>query len=87
MGISLKLPRPDSTFACLSQAHEKFGLNAEVPWLSGGALCFIWKENEHYVNDVLLECQGFRDNFESIWSNLRQNHRIFVDKQAQMCSH
>ena len=50
-----------------------FGLNGGVPWLNTeGALCFICKENIENVNRFLLECREFRNNFDSIWLNLRQ---------------
>ena len=51
-----------------------FGLNAGIPWLSDteGALCFIRKESEDNVGHFFLECRAFTDNFESIWSNLKQ---------------
>ena len=50
------------------------GLNGGVPWLSNteDALCFICKENVENVNHFLLECREFRNNFDSIWLNLRQ---------------
>ena len=40
-----------------------FGLNGGVPWLTNtdGELC-------HFLSD----CSSFRDNFESLWSNLSQ---------------
>ena len=37
-----------------------------------GDLCFICKTREDNVGHFLLECRAFRDDFESIWSNLRQ---------------
>ena len=51
-----------------------FGLNGGVPWLlnTEGALCFICKENVENVNHFLSECREFRNNFDSIWLNLRQ---------------
>ena len=51
-----------------------FGLNGGVTWLSNtdDALCFICKENVENVNHFLLECREFRNNFDSIWLNLRQ---------------
>ena len=51
-----------------------FGLNVGVPWLSGteGALCFICQESVDNVSHFLLECRAFRDNFKSVWSNLKQ---------------
>ena len=35
-------------------------------------ICFICKENVENVNHFLLECREFRNNFDSIWLNLRQ---------------
>ena len=51
-----------------------FGLNAGVPWLLGtpGALCFICKVGLDDVNHFLWECKAFRENFQSVWSNLFQ---------------
>ena len=45
-----------------------------VPWLSNteDALCFICKKNVENVNHFLLECREYRNNFDSIWLNLRQ---------------
>ena len=45
-----------------------------MPWLHGipGALCFICKESLDYVNHFLWECKAFRENFQSLWSNLFQ---------------
>ena len=53
---------------------ENFGLNACVPWLRGtpGALCFICKEGLDDVNHFVWECKAFRENFQSVWSNLFQ---------------
>ena len=50
-------------------------LNAGVPWVSNNdsAFCFIYREREDNVGHFLLESEAFRDNFESIWSNLRKN--------------
>ena len=55
----------DSFPELVSQLHVPsgtFDLNARVLWLSDteGTLYF------------LLECRAFRDDFESLWSNFRQ---------------
>ena len=51
-----------------------FGFNGGVPWLSHtqGALCFICKENVKNVSHFLHNCTEFRQNFDSIWLNLKQ---------------
>ena len=51
-----------------------FGINTGVPWLfdTEDALCFMCKESEDNVGHFLLEFQALGDNFESIWSNLKQ---------------
>ena len=51
-----------------------FGISGGVPWLSHtqGALCFICKENVENVSHFLHDCTEFRQNFDSIWLNLKQ---------------
>ena len=51
-----------------------FGFSGGVPWLSHtqGALCFICKENVENVSHFLHDCKEFRQNFDSIWLNLKQ---------------
>ena len=51
-----------------------FGFNEGLPWLSHtqGALCFICKENVENVSHFLHDCTEFRQNFDSIWLNLKQ---------------
>ena len=51
-----------------------FGFNGGVPWLSRmqGAFCFICKENVENVSHFLHDCKEFRQNFDSIWLNLKQ---------------
>ena len=51
-----------------------FGFSGGVPWLSHtqGALCFICKENAENVSHFLHDCTEFRQNFDSIWLNLKQ---------------
>ena len=51
-----------------------FGLNASVSWLCGtpSTLCCNCKEGLDDVNHFLWECKAFRENFQSVWSNLFQ---------------
>ena len=51
-----------------------FGLNGGVPWLTNtdGELCLFCKDSAEDVSHFLLDCPNFRDNFESLWSNLSQ---------------
>ena len=45
-----------------------------VPWLTNidGELCLLCKESVEDVSHFLLDCPNFRDNRESLWSNLSQ---------------
>ena len=49
-----------------------FGFSAELPWTSKAddALCFICKESNDNLYHFLLDCPYFRNNFDSLWSNL-----------------
>ena len=51
---------------------SNFGLNASVPRLKDteGALCFICKEDIENTDHFLLDCQQFKENFNSIWRKL-----------------
>ena len=51
-----------------------FGLNGSVPWLTNtvGELCLFCKNSVEVVSHFLSDCSSFRDNFESLWSNLSQ---------------
>ena len=51
-----------------------FGSNGSVPWLTNtdGKLCLRCKESIEVVSHFLLDCHNFRDNCESLWSNLSQ---------------
>ena len=51
-----------------------FGINGGVPWLTytDGELCLLCKESVEDVSHFLLDCPNFRDNRESLWSNLNQ---------------
>ena len=49
-----------------------FGFSAELPWASkaDAALCFICKESNENLSHFPFDCPYFRDNFDSLWSNL-----------------
>ena len=51
-----------------------FGLNGGVPWLTNtdGELCLFCENSVEDVSHFLSDCSSFRDNFESLWSNLSQ---------------
>ena len=51
-----------------------FGLNGGVPWLTNTdcGLYLLCKESVEDVSHFLLDCPNFRDNHESLWSNLSQ---------------
>ena len=40
--------------------------------INGGVLCLLCKESVEDVSHFLLDCPNFRDNRESLWSNLNQ---------------
>ena len=48
-------------------------LNGGIPWLfkAEGSLCFISKENTETIYHHFIECPHFRDNYSSLWSNLK----------------
>ena len=48
-------------------------LNGGIPWLfkTESSLCFICKENTKTVFHHFIECLPFRDNYNSLWSNLK----------------
>ena len=50
------------------------GLNGGVPRLTNtdGELCLFCKNSVEDVSYFLSDCSSFRDNFESLWSNLSQ---------------
>ena len=52
---------------------SNFGLNGCIPWLqnTGGAICFICKEEIESVTHFLLDCSCFRNNFDSLWNKLK----------------
>ena len=51
----------------------QFGPNGGVPWLSDtdGALCFICKSETEDFNHFAVNCPHFREEFQSLWSNLK----------------
>ena len=53
---------------------ENVGLNGGVPWLTNtdGELCLFCKNSVEDVSHFFSDCSSFRDNFESLWSNLSQ---------------
>ena len=51
----------------------QLGLNDRVSWLSStdGALCFICKSETEDFNHFAFNCPNFREEFESLCSNLK----------------
>ena len=49
------------------------GLNGSLPWLrnTDGAICFISKEDIEVWTHLFLDCFYFRNNFESLWNELK----------------
>ena len=47
---------------------------------SDGAFCFVWKQDVESVAHFLLDCSYFKQNFLSLWRNLRL--KITVSNQA-----
>ena len=47
--------------------------NGGIPWLfkTEGSLCFICEENTETVYHHFIECPRFRNNYNSLWSNLK----------------
>ena len=54
-----------------------FGLNGGIPWLTNteGATLFVYKQGVKTVNQFLLECLGFKENFDSLWDKLKTKAR------------
>ena len=50
-----------------------FGLNGSVPWVKDtkGVLRFICKEDVENTYHFFLDCPQFKENFYSVWCNLR----------------
>ena len=73
----LVLSRPllgfDQSSSYSSQTHGDLCLNSGIPWLfkTEGSLCFICKEDTETVYHHFIECLPFRDNYNSLWSNLK----------------
>ena len=72
----------------VSRLHVQFrlmgqlGLSGGIPWLrySDGALCFVCKQDVESVTHFLLDCSYFKQNFLSLWRNLKI--KITVSNQA-----
>ena len=78
----------DQIFPRLSRLHVQvrlmgqFGLSGSIPWLrdSDGAFCFVCKQDVESVTHFLLGCSYFKQNFLSLWRNLKL--KITVSNQA-----
>ena len=57
----------------------KFGLSGGIPWLgdSDGAFCFVCKQDVESVTHFLLDCSYFKQNFLSLWRNLKIKITVF----------
>ena len=66
-----------------------FGINGGVPWLTNtdGELCLLCKESVEDVSHSLLDCPNFRDNRESLWSNLSQKVTACNPSDGTQISH
>ena len=51
---------------------SNLGLCGGIPWLlnTDGALCYICKKDKEDFGHFLCDCASFKENFDSIWSNL-----------------
>ena len=60
----------------------QFGLRGGISWLrdSDGAFCFVCKQDVERVTHFLLGCSYFKQNFLSLWRNLKL--KITVSDQA-----
>ena len=60
----------------------QFSLSGSIPWLcdSDGAFCFVCKQDVESVTHFLLDCGYFKQNFLSLWRNLKI--KITVSTQA-----
>ena len=60
----------------------QFGLSGNILWLrdSDGAFCFACKQDIESMTHFLLDCSYFKQNFLSLWRNLRI--KITVSDQA-----
>ena len=53
---------------------SQFGSSGCIPWLrdlDGGAFCFVCKQDPESVTHFLLDCSYFKQNFLSLWRNLK----------------
>ena len=59
-------------------------LNGGIPWLfkTEGSLCFICEENTETVYHHFIECLPFRNNYNSLWSNLKLRSSISIKLMA-----
>ena len=73
---SIAYPYPDLVRHLHAQIRlmGNFGINDGFPWLTNtdDELCLLCKESVKDVSHFLLDCPNFRDNRESLWSNLSQ---------------
>ena len=60
----------------------QFSLSCGILWLrdSDGAFCFVCKQDVEIVTHFLLDCSYFKQNFLSLWRNLKI--KITVSNQA-----
>ena len=60
----------------------QFGLSGGIPLpcSSDGAFCFVCKQDVESVTHFLLHCSYFKQNFLSLWRNLKI--KITVSNQA-----
>ena len=58
-----------------------FGLNGGIPWLcnTDGAICFLCKVDIETVSHFLLDCDNFREHFDSLWTNMTAKVTKFND--------
>ena len=61
-------PDPVTPLHTQARLMGNFGVNASVPWLKDteGAFCFICEEDIENTYHFLLDCQQFKENFDSI---------------------
>ena len=54
-----------------------FGLNSGIPWLADadGATFFVCKQGVETVSHFLLECPGFKENFDALWNKSKTKAR------------
>ena len=66
-----------------------FRIKGDVPWLTNtdGELCLLCKESIEDVSHFLSDCPNFRDNRESLWSNLSQKVMACNPSDGTQISH